>query len=160
MAEPVRKVQASLYEQDFASWADYQGRVLRDRSTDRLDWDNLAEEIESLGRRDKSEIRSRLIVLLMHLLKWHFQPSERGHSRQSTIGEQRIHLESMLEDSPSLKRFPGEVLQSCYERARMEAAKETKLPLGAFPEDAPYSVEQVLDYRFMPGRPWSPDELS
>ena len=160
MAEPIRKLQGSLYEQDFANWADFQAQVLRDRNAARLDWENLAEEIESLGRRDKSEIRSRLIVLLTHLLKWHFQPSERGHSWQSTIGEQRIHLESTLDDSPSLRRFPGEVLEKCYQRARREAAKETQLPLGSFPEEAPYTAEQVLEYGFMPGRPWSPDDLS
>lgn len=160
MAEPVRKTKMSPYEQDFAAWADDQGRILRDRRVERLDWDNLAEEIESLSRRDKTEIRSRLIVLLMHLLKWEFQPDKRDHGWQTTIGEQRIHIEGILEYSPSLKHFPSEIFARCYQRARREASKETKLLLRSFPEDSPYLLEQVLDYGFMPGRPWSPEDLS
>ena len=160
MTEPVRMMRASLYEQDFAAWAEDQGRILRDRSVERLDWDNLAEEIESLCRWDKGEIRERLIVLLTHLLKWGFQPDKRDHGWQTTIGEQRIHIEGILEDSPSLKRFPSEIFARCHQAARREASKETKLPLRIFPEDSPYSLEQVLDYDFMPGRPWSPEDLS
>jgi hypothetical protein len=160
MAEPARKRNTSLYEQDFVAWADDQGRLLRERRVDDLDWDNLAEEIESLSRREKAEIRSRLIVLLMHLLKWEFQPERRRHGWQTTIGVQRTHIEGVLEYSPSLRRFPSEIFDYCYKRARADAAQETRLPLNTFPEVPPFSVEQALDYAFMPGRPWSPDELS
>jgi hypothetical protein len=160
MAEPARKSETPLYEQDLAVWADDQGRMLRDRRAEGLDWDNLAEEIESLSRRDKSEIRSRLIALVMHLLKWEFQPEKRSHSWQSTIGEQRVHVEGILEYSPSLERFPSEIFEQCYAVARREAEKETKLQLKTFPDKAPFSVEEALDYGFMPGRPWSPDDLA
>ena len=160
MAEPALRPVNPIYEDDLAAWADDQCRMLRARRAEQLDWDNLAEEIESLSRRDKSEIRSRLIVLIMHLLKWEFQPALRSQSWQSTIGEQRIHIDGILEHSPSLHDFPSEILARCYERARREAAKETKLAWTSFPGEPPYSIEQVLDYEFMPGRPWSPDDLS
>jgi hypothetical protein len=159
MVEPARKSTLSLYERDFAGWADEQGRALRDRRVQALDWENVAEEIESLSRRDKSEIQNRLIVLLLHLLKWQFQPDRRCHSWQSTIGEQRIHIEGILDYSPSLKRFPTEIFARCYACARREAAKGAKLQMGAFPLEPEFSVEQALDSEFMPGRPWSPEDL-
>jgi len=159
MAESAQGTTASLYDQDFAAWADDQGRVLRGRRVEKFDWENLAEEIESLSRRDKSEIRNRLIVLLTHILKWEFRSEMRSHGWQTTIGE-RIHIEGILEDSPSLQRFPTEIFERCYQCARREASKETRLPLNAFPEEPPFSVEKALDYDFMPGRPWSPEELS
>jgi hypothetical protein len=160
MAELERKANTAEYERDFAAWADDQARILRDHKSGQLDWENLAEEIGALSGREKAEIRSRLIVLLVHLLKWEFQPDKRGHSWQSTIGAQRIHVEGVLEYSPSLKRFPATVFQDCYARARKEAARQTRLPLKTFPADARYSIKQILDHEFMPGRPWSPADLS
>ena len=155
MAEPARKTGAPLYEEDFAAWADDQARRLLAHRVDQLDWNNLAEEIDSLSSRDRREIRNRLIVLLTHLLKWHYQPSQ----RQSTIGEQRIHIAGILEDSPSLIRFPGEVLLRAHQRAVIEAAKETRLSADTLPSEPPYSIDQVLDGHFMPGPPWSPADL-
>ena len=160
MAEPIRKPAPTLYGADFAAWAEAQARVLRSRRVSALDWENLAEEIESLGGRERNEIRNRLIVLLTHLLKWQFQPEKRGHSWQSSISEQRIHIDGVIEASPSLKRFPAGILDSCYQAARRKASLETRLPLKTFPEDIPYSEEQALDDAFMPGKPWSPDDLA
>ncbi len=71
---------SSTYEHDTYSWALAQAEALRRRSGNELDWDNLAEEIESLGKSQASELRSRYIVLLMHLLKWAFQPERRSRS--------------------------------------------------------------------------------
>jgi hypothetical protein len=160
MPEPLRRGRASLYAHDFASWADEQGRILRTRNAAALDWENLAEEVESLGSRERNEIRNRLRVLLMHLLKWQFQPERRSHSWQSTIGEQRTHIAGIIEDSPSLKGHPGMILADSYAGARREAATETRLPLEAFPAECPYSAEQALDYGFMPGDPWTAEDLS
>ena len=160
MAEPARKTGTPLYEQDFAAWASDQARRLSAHRADKLDWDNLAEEIDSLSRRDRTEIRNRLIILLTHLLKWEHQPDRRGHSWQSTIGEQRIHIEGILDQSPSLASFPGEVFARAFGRARREAARQAGLPLSGLPETPPYTVAQTLDPDFMPGRPWSPEDLS
>ena len=160
MAELARTLTDPLYEEDFAAWADAQARVLRDRTVHALDWNNLAEEVESLGRRERNEARTRLTLLIAHLLKWQFQPERRGHSWQSTIGEQRVHLTALLEDSPSLKSFPAEILAACYRAARRIASTETARPIGTFPPEAPYSIEQILSYDFMPGNPWSPEDLS
>lgn len=153
------KPEDPLYERDFYVWTQEQGEKLRARSLEAVDWENLAEEIESAGRREKREISDRLETLLRLLLKWQFQPDLRCHSWQSGIGEQRTFIEGTLEMSPSLSDFPGQILQDEYKWARERVAIETGLPTSTFPEKVPFSVAEALNFRFMPGRPWSPDEL-
>lgn len=103
-----------LYEQDFFLWTQQMATALREGLLDQLDLENLAEEIESVGRSEKRELISRLRVLLIHLLKWQFQSERRSHSWQSTITEQRIQLELVLEDSPSFKGLVPDLLESAY----------------------------------------------
>jgi uncharacterized damage-inducible protein DinB len=81
LEQPVKTEQShSLYEQDFYQWTQQMATVLRNGHFDQLDIENIAEEIESLGRSDRRELKSRLTVLLMHLLKWHCQPEQRNNS--------------------------------------------------------------------------------
>lgn len=148
-----------LYERDFFAWTQDRAERLRRRSDASLDWENLAEEIDSLGRNNKNEIRHRLRTLLKHLLKWKYQSERRCHSWQTTIGEQRTHIEGVIEDSPSLHRTPAERYDWAWRAARREAAEETGLPIDTFPEQPEFAIEDVLRSDFMPGAPWSPDEL-
>ena len=159
MAEPARTPHPTLYDRDFTAWSQEQTRALRSKQPRSLDWDNLAEEIESLGGRERTEIRSRLRVLLAHLLEWQVQPERRSHSWQSTIGEQRIHIGSVIEHSPSLHGFPASIIETSYAAAVRSAALETGLPASAFPARLPYTPEQALDDTFLPGDPWSPSDL-
>jgi len=153
MSEPARTLRAPLYDGDFHAWTEHQAGLLRARSSSGLDWDNLAEEIETLGRSERSEIRSRLIVVLHHLLKWQYQPSRRKAGWLATILEARDGLKRRLDESPSLRRYPASVLDDHYEIARLRAADETGLPLDTFPERCPYAVSQILDKAFLPGGP-------
>jgi hypothetical protein len=159
MAKPQPKIEDSLYERDFYAWTQDQAVKLRARAHNDIDWENVAEEIESVGRSDKKEIRRRLGVLVQHLLKWQFQPEMRSHSWQSTISEQRISLQVVLKDSPSLAGFPAEALEWSYALAVRKAARETRLPVSSFPIASPYSVAEILDDTFLPGPPWSPEDL-
>src|SRR5579872_4889345 len=113
----------AAYEKDFALWSAEQGELIRAGKLDKVDLENVAEEIESLGRSDKREISSRLKVLLLHLLKWHFQPKQRdgNGSWQGTIREQRTRIALLLEESPSLRRQPALVLEREYRAARLDA---------------------------------------
>ena len=147
------------YDHDFYAWTQDQAEKLRDRRHNEIDWENLAEEIDSVGRSQKSELRNRLRVLLHHLLKWQYQPEFRCHSWQSTIGEQRIHIDGLIEDSPSLSSFPTEALDWAFRGAVRKAAQETSLAPDTFPTSCPYTIEEILSYEFMPGRSWHPDEL-
>jgi hypothetical protein len=128
------------------------------RAHNDIDWENVAEEIESVGRSDKREIRGRLEVLLRRLLKWEFQPQRRKIGWQSTIGEQRTQLLMLIDDSPSLRDFPGKEQSRMYKIARMKAGDETGLGQAKLPEECPYTVEQVLDENYLPGTPLIRDE--
>lgn len=139
------------YEQDYALWCAEQGALLRAGRLDALDRENLAEEIESLGRSDRRAIESRLKPLLVHLLKWQFQPEGRSGSWRATIDEQRKRIAKILRESPSLKTYPQDVLQEEYGFARWAAIEETGLPEEAFPEAYPFGIDQVLDSSFFPG---------
>src|SRR5947207_15216252 len=100
----------SLYDSDFNQWSEQQSRALANRQRVGLAWGNLAEEIASLGRIDKREIESRLNVVIMHLLKWKYQPAERKPSWQSTLIEQRERIHRLIRESPSLRECPAQVM--------------------------------------------------
>jgi hypothetical protein len=139
------------YEEDFALWAAEQGALLRAGKLDRVDIENVAEEIESLGRSFEHEIDSRMNVLLAHLLKWEFQPGQRSNSWRATIFEQRTRIGRLLKESPSLRQYPATVIPDEYPLARLHASGETGLNESAFPSTCRYSIGQILDEKFFPG---------
>jgi hypothetical protein len=139
------------YEEDFALWSAEQAKLLRAGRADKIDLENLAEEVESLGRSDRREIVSRLTIILVHLLKWQFQAEERSNSWAASIVQNRDAIEALLEESPSLRPFVPAALKRAYRPAPLLASGETKLPLTQFPSDCPYGPEQVLDPDFWPG---------
>lgn len=154
MAEPLKKPEPTLYDRDFYAWTQEQGARLRGRAAfdgrGDIDWENAAEEIESLGESQRSEIESRLTVLLTHLLKWRFQPEGRSSSWKGSIVEQRGRIRRRLIKSPSLKDYPAEVLAEEYGYARLRAAGETGLPEETFPLECPFTIEEALDPEFYP----------
>ena len=143
---------SDLYESDFFLWTEQQAARLRAQAGNAagLDVANLAEEIESLGRSQKNELRSRLLVVLLHLLKWRFQPGGRSSGWRGTLVEQRRRIAQALEDSPSLRAFPASVFEAEYQTARVKAADETLLPDRVFPIQCPFTIEQCLDPDFYP----------
>jgi Domain of unknown function DUF29 len=141
----------SLYKQDFHAWTVQQADLLRTGKLDCADIDNIAEEIESMGRSEKRELISRLAVLLVHLLKWQLQPAFRGNSWRLTIKEQRRGLQRHLRDNPSLKAILEEALLDAYGDARIGAERETGLAAETFPEASPFSFEQAISDDFWPG---------
>ncbi len=138
------------YERDFYGWAMAQARLLRAGRLDAADIENIADEIESMGRSEKRELVSRLTMLMVHLLKWQVQPSHRGKSWRLTVENQRDDLQDHLADNPSLKPLLGEVLLSAYRRARRKAAIETGLDPQVFPATCPWTYDQAVDADFWP----------
>lgn len=145
-----KHAQLTHYEADYARWCAEQGALLREGRLDAIDRENLAEEIESLGRSDRREIESRLRVLLAHLLKWRFQPEQRKGGWRVTIRDQRTHISKTIKESPSLGRYPAVVLAEEYGFARANAADETGLPVETFPTECPFSIDQILDVDWLP----------
>jgi hypothetical protein len=142
-----------LYETDFHAWTQQQARLLRERRWGDLDLENIAEEIETLGRSDKRQIESRLEILIAHLLKWKYQPGLRSPSWSGTITEQRLRIGDLLKESPSLKRYPAKVFLRHYLGARLKASVETGIAFELFPEDCPFTIEEALDVDFFPEEP-------
>jgi hypothetical protein len=142
---------SSLYETDFYAWTQEQASLLRKHQWNQLDLLNLIEEIESLGKQQRQELRNRLSVLIGHLLKWEYQSSMRSRSWLATIRVQRRDTLRLLKDNPSLKSYLEEVLAEAYENGRDLAMGETDLPEQTFPVECPYSLTEILDNSFYPG---------
>lgn len=139
-----------LYDEDFYLWVLRNAELIRQRRFDEIDVDNVAEEIESLGRCDKHEVRSRLATLLRQLLIWRHYPIRRDKNLIIAVMHQRWQIELVLQDSPTLRREMSSMLAKNYGWAREMAAIETGLPEEAFPKDCDWSLEQVLDEHFWP----------
>jgi hypothetical protein len=142
---------ATLYKTDFYAWALAQAVLLREEELAELDLPNLAEELEAIARRERRELTNRLKVLLLHLLKWQFQPDLRSRSWRNTINNQREEMAELLNDSPSLSAEIEAFIASAYPRARAWAQEETGLLSPVFPASCPYSPGEILDPSFFPG---------
>lgn len=141
---------ATLYQTDTYAWSRRQVELLRNEDFAAVDWDNLIEEIDSLGREQQNAVRSQLERLLMHLLKWQYQPGRRGSSWRRSITDSRVQIELKLQDNPSLRPRLAEFSSDIYPLAKRHAASETRLALRTFPEMCAWSIEQLLDFEFYP----------
>ena len=139
-----------LYEQDLFAWTQQQVNLLTHQRWHELDVENLIDELEGMARRDRREMINRLIILIAHLLKWEFQPDHQSGSWRGSIQEQRLQLNGLLEDSPSLHQQFIESLEKAYPQAVKLASKETEMPTTKFPNECPYELAQLLDEDFLP----------
>ena len=148
MKPATRPAAGVSYKQDFYTWTQEQGARLRAGEFDALDRENLAEEIESVGRSQFDSLVSAWRIVILHMLKFDHQPSLRTRSWAISIATHRVHAEDELKDSPELKSRLDEALARAYRRARLEASEETRLPLKNFPAASPYSLDEVLTRPF------------
>jgi len=146
----ISQITDNAYHKDFYKWAIHNAELLRHGKLSEIDSGNIAEELESMGKRDKRQILNRLIVLLIHLLKWEFQPDKRSGSRKGTIIDQRRRILQLLEDSPSLHHELNNRLEYAYQEAVKQAANETGIDVSVFPDKSPYLKEQILRDSFYP----------
>ncbi len=139
-----------LYEEDEHLWLFENAKLLREGRFELADMEHIAETLEDMGKRDFREILSRMKVLIVHLLKWIFQPEARSSSWRGTIRHQRDELNAEFDDSKNLKTYAKENLKKSYLKAREIASDETGLPLSSFPEEPPFTFEQVTDEKYLP----------
>jgi hypothetical protein len=135
----------TLYAQDFYAWTQQQAELLRSGKVDELDVENLLEEIESLGRQERQELRNRLGVLLGHLLKWRYQPEARSRSWTGTIREQRQEIKRHLRENPSLKPYLLEAIEIGYEKGLTLLERETPVDLSQVPLTCPFSAAEIFE---------------
>lgn len=141
----------SLYNEDYYQWLSITVKQLQNSDYSQVDWKNLLEELESLAKAEKRELKSRLIVLIEHLLKLAYWESERDYNSsgwKNTIIEQRRQIDLLLEDSPSLKPMLADLFDSCYLRAKQDTSYKTGRPIDIFPQDPPFDLEQVLNSNY------------
>ncbi|NEQ96372.1 MAG: DUF29 domain-containing protein [Cyanothece sp. SIO2G6] len=138
------------YVDDFSGWITQTVQLLREQRWQEIDVPNLIEEVEALGKRDRRGIASQLTRLLLHLLKWQYQPQRRSDSWLDSITDARTQIELAIEDSPSLMNYPEEQIARSYERARRQAAQQKNMELLVFPATCPYAVDLVLSENWLP----------
>lgn len=136
------------YDEDFYAWTQEQSRFLKEGNFSQLDIENLAEEIAALGAQQLKELVNRLKILLMHLLKWEFQPAKRTRSWILTIKIQRTEISHLIQKHPSLKAKLEEAIKEAFEVSRLLAAEETGLTEQTFPPICPYTLEEILAPQF------------
>jgi hypothetical protein len=138
----------NTHDLDFYTWTQEQARYLRTKQINLIDWENVAEEIEDMGRSEKRQLESRLEVLIMHLLKWQYQPNLRSRSWSLTLKEQRLRIEKLLQENPSLRPKLDEAIDRVYPLAAIAAEREAGL--SVFPPSCPYTLEEILSSNFAP----------
>ena len=136
------------YDGDFYTWSQQQGRLVREGRWSEVDRENVAEEIESLGREQFNKLESAIRVILIHILKWDHQPEKRSRSWAVSIATQRAELEDILGDNPGLRPRIGEAIFRAYRKARLQAINETGLKKSAFTDACPYSFDDIASRPF------------
>ncbi len=132
-----------MQERDYYQWLQTQATALRSHEVEKIDWEGIAEALEDMGKSERRAFSSRLAILIMHLLKWDYQPNKRSRSWELTIQEQRYQLARLLEDNPSFRREISEFIAKAYPLAVIKAKKETGLE--NFPLSCPYDEKEILD---------------
>jgi Domain of unknown function DUF29 len=135
----------TLYDQDFYAWTQRQIQLLQAQQWEQVDIENLIEELDSLGKQQRQELRNRLGVLLGHLLKWQYQPEARSRSWTGTIREQRYRIDLLLKENPSLKPYLSEAIAVAYPLALALVEQDTPLDLQVIPKSCPFSDAEIFD---------------
>jgi hypothetical protein len=138
------------YDKDELEWTEETADLLRKGKLSEIDKETLAEVLEDMGKNLRRELKSKLRVLIMHLLKYQYQPIARSSGWLGTIREQRASMIDLMEDSPSLKKLLSQYLSTEYLNARKGAAIETGIPLSMFPESCQYTLKEIMDDDFLP----------
>ena len=141
---------AATYEDDVYGWSQRQAALLREGRYDDIDVENVAEEIDSLGKSQVASLESCYRLIAAHLLKVLFQPERLTRSWQVTIVRERLNAQSCLDASPSLKPRRAALFDKAYRQARRLASAETGLPMGAFPEESPFTLDELSSEDYTP----------
>lgn len=142
-----------LYEADHYAWLVRNASLIRAGRLTEADLEHVAKELEDLGRNEKRTLGNHLAVLLLHLLKWQFEPQHRSSTWRGSIYNARDAIRESLRESPSLRNRVPELVADRFGIVRYNAVNETGLPESDVPTDCPYSVEQLMDPDFLPGVP-------
>lgn len=141
---------SKLHEIDFAAWLFDQADCLKRGEWSGVDAGHLAEELETLARKDHRALESHLEIRLVHMLKWDCQPEKRTRSWFASLSNLLREMENLIAANPSLKReeYLKGLLATTYPKARKRALAQARLPAEAVPESCPFAIEQIFDPEF------------
>lgn len=137
-------LQPALYERDAYAWALEQACLIRERRFAEIDLENVAEEIESVGRSERAAFRSQLGRVIQHLLKWDYQPLKRTPSWRHSVAAHRVRAHKILSENPSFKAIRDDIVSDAFDVAVLDAVAETGLERAAFPDACPYSFDDIM----------------
>ena len=133
-----------LFDQDETAWLETMAHLSSEGRHAEMDYANLSEYLTDMAKRDRRVVSSRLVLLLMHLLKWDYQTDHRTGSWMATILEQRRALRELLE-SGTLRQHACAILAEAYSDACKQASAETGLAISNFPHECTWDLESLLD---------------
>lgn len=139
-----------LYDTDYSSWLSQQIENLRKGNLDELDIPHLIEELEGLNRSNERELESYLVVLLIHLLKWEYQPYDRTGSWRGSILNSRNRIAKLFKQQPSLRNRLVEFIPDAYVEAKEVASEEIGIKINLFPETCPYLALDLINKEWLP----------
>lgn len=134
-----------LYAEDETAWLDAMAALIGAGAYAELDYASLREYLTDMAKRDRREVESRLVVLILHVLKWAHQADHRSRGWRGSILEQQQELRR-LAGRGVLRNHADAVLAEVYREAVERAAVETGLPPEAFPAECAYSVDDLLSF--------------
>ncbi len=140
----------AIYQKDFYAWLEHTIKLLKQGCLSEIDTEILIDELESMAKRDRRELLSRLVILIAHLLKWQYQLTHRSNSWRSSIIEQRYRIQKQLEDSPSLKNQLDILMITAYSDAIKLFQAETGIAISQFPQQCEYTLKEILQDDFYP----------
>ena len=143
----------NLYNQDYQKWLKFTAKKLRSGHFDEVDWENLVEEIEDMGRSEKRALASLLTRLFEHLLKLSYWESEREYNAnkwRAEITTFRVQIKKLVQESPSLKPYLDKIITECYLDARKITSRLTGFKIEIFSSEVIASIEQILDEDWFP----------
>jgi hypothetical protein len=146
---------SEIYSTDFSDWTRQTAQLLREHRWHEIDLANLIDEVKDLGKSERRAIASQLTQVLLHLLKWQYQPQRRSDSWLDSITDACTQIDLAIQDSPSLRSYSAEQLEDSDRRARRQAAIQTKLEISVFPETYQYSLDLVLTENLLPESGWA-----
>lgn len=142
----------SEYQGDYYGWLNTQAQAIEEGRFDQIDAAQVAEELRDMGKSEKRSIESYYKRILVHLLKIRYQPGKHTRTWDLSIRESRLELKKLLAENPSLRAQAEEFLRDAYETARYVAARQTAIALDVFPDECPFTIEDVTE------RDWSGPE--
>ena len=132
-------------DDDYAAWISHQVEALKAGRFNELDIEDLTDEVESLAKRDFKALRSAIRIIILHMLKWDYQPEERGSSWRRSINAARKRVWGELESSPSFRSRIPEAIEFAFPHAREEAWEQTGVyKLRSEPKVCPYNFDDIM----------------